>query len=490
MLDPICALAALAFPLAVHAPVGRDRADAPAVRWEPYETRGADGKPLAGELGRIRVPEDRSSPDGATIEIAFVRFRTADPEPGPPIFYLVGGPGPSGVEHCVRPATGRLLKLLDHHDVIGIDQRGTGLSRPNLAEGPRFEIELPADRPVGREEVIAAHARALERAAAHWRERGVDLAAYDTIESADDVEDVRRALGIPRIATWGESYGTHLSLAYLRRHAAHVARSVMFRVEGPDHTWKLPSTTQRHLEALHRLVGADPAFASSLPDLLGAVRGLLEALEKEPARVEAGDGRATGIVLGPYDLRSYLASTLGLAMELRDLPAAIVDMTRGDWGRVAEHALEARRGDLGSAMPWSVDCASGATAARLRRIDAERADPANLLSDAVNVPYPGVCAALGSPDLGDAFRGGLACDVPVLFVSGDLDARTPPENVEEIRGGFPNHAHVLVRNAGHESLEMLSPEFRELLLRFLAGGKVESRVIELPAPKLRAPRAG
>jgi len=466
-------------------------ATAPEVRWEPYATQGVDDKPLEGELGRIRVPEDRSRPDGPSIEIAFVRFRTQDEKPGPPVFYLVGGPGPSGIEHCVGPATGRMLRLLDHHDVIGIDQRGTGRSRPNLEEGVRFEYELPSDRPITREDVIRAYTQAVERCVAHWKAQGIDLAAYDSVENADDVDDVRRALGIEKILTWGESYGTHLTLAYLRRHAQHVARSVLIRVEGPDHTWKMPSTTQRHLERLSELVAADPGFSQDLPDFVGTVKKLLKELADKPVTIVAEeDGAERSVVIGPYDLQSYLAGSLGLAFQFRDVPAAVQRMAQGDWSALGPIALENRHGEVGSAMALMMDCSSGATAARLRRIEKERLDPANLLADAVNVPYPGACAACGKPDLGDAYRGPMRCDVPVLFVSGDLDARTPPENVEEIRAGFPNHAHVLVRNAGHESIEMLLPEYRALLQEFLRGNKVESQTLDVPSPRFRRARGG
>ncbi len=477
------------FALSTGVPATQQPPAVPEIRWEPYATQGVDDQPLAGEIGRISVPENRAKPDGRKIEIAFVRFRTTNPEPGPPVFYLVGGPGPSGIEHCVGPATGRMLRLLDRHDVIGIDQRGTGLSRPNLEEGVRFEYELPTDRPITREEVIATYSKAVERCVAHWKSQGVDLTAYDSIESADDVDDVRRALGIEKIVTWGESYGTHLTIAYLRRHASHVARSVLIRVEGPDHTWKLPSTTQRHLERLNDLVAADPTFAEGLPDFLGTVKMLLKQLATAPVTVVAEyDGVEAPVVLGPYDLQAYLANALGLAFQLRDVPAAVQSMSRDEWGALGSFALENRRGEVGSAMALMVDCSSGASAARLRRIEKERVDPANVLADAVNVPYPGACAACGNPDLGDAFRATPKCDVPVLFVSGDLDARTPPENVEEIRAGFSNHVHVLARNAGHESIEMMSPEYRALLKDFLRGAKVESRTIELPAPRFRAAR--
>lgn len=456
------------------------------VRWTPHELTGPDGKPLECELGRLRVPETRSKPDGAQIELAFVRLRTSHPKPAPPCFYLVGGPGPSGIEYCVRPAAGRHLRLLDTRDVIGIDQRGTGASRPNLAEGPQFHYELPLDRPATRESFDAAYRAAAERCLAHWRAQGVDPSAYNTFESAEDLESVRAALGLEQIVLWGESYGTHLALEYLRRHSDRVAGAVLVRTEGPDQTLKLPSTTQRYLEQLHTLVAADPEASKLLPDTLGAVRELLAQLTEKPVKLTATHaGGELEFLVGPFDLQFHLANALGLAFELRDAPAELLRMRRGDWGPLADSALMLRRGEVGSAMALMMDCSSGASPARLARIAAERADASNLLSDAVNAPYPAACAACGPTPVGERLRAPLESDARVLFVSGGIDARTPPSNVEELSAGFPNHAHVIADSAGHESIELLSPEYRELLARFLAGETVESRTLALPPPRFR-----
>lgn len=454
--------------------------------WSPYEAVGSDHQPVDAELGRLRVPENRSKPDGATIELAFVRFKTSNPEPAAPVFYLVGGPGPSGVEYGLRLATGRLLRLLDSCDVIAVDQRGTGLSRPNLEQAPPFSYELPLDKAITREEFIAVYSKAVAKCAEHWRAQGVDLKSYNTAESAEDLESLRVALGIERIRLWGESYGTHLGLAYLRKHAAHVAGAVLSRVEGPDDTLKLPSTTQHYLEQLHELVAADPEAAERLPDFLGTVRELLEQLAKAPVVVAAEvDGTPTQVTVGVYDLQSYLANALGLALQLRDAPDAVSRMSQGDWSALADTALELRRGEVGSAMALMMDCSSGASPARLQRIEKERRDPRNLLGDAVNIPYPFACSACGSPDLGVEFRSRFQCEARVLFVSGSLDARTPASNVESLLGGFSNAGHIVVENAGHEPFELLSPEYRALLNAFLVDGTVANESVVLPKTKFR-----
>ena len=459
---------------------------APSVRWEPYTARAAGGSPLEGRLGRIQVPENRSRPEGATIELAFVLYETEHPEPGPPIVFLAGGPGAPGIDLAAEAATDPRLDLLARHDVIGLDQRGTGLSRPNLAE-PEFTYELPLDRAVTRDELAAAFAGAVGRAVEYWSEQGVDLASYNSAESADDVDDLRRALGFDELVPWGTSYGSHLGLAYLRRHPEHAARAVLMKVEGPDHTFKLPSAVQRRLEHVSEIVAAHPELGEELPDLAGTVRELLEQLEEEPVTVVSSrGGQELRVAVGPLDLQILVANALGSTPSLSGLPFALWAMTQGEWRHVMGFVLQNRGGSIQSAMTVAMDCASGASRARLARIERERKDPAHLLGDALSAPfYPDTCAPCGDVDLGAGFRGPLRCDVPVLFVSGELDARTPPANVEELRAGFSDHAHVVVTNTGHDARELESEEYCALVRRFLAGEAVESGTIELPPVAFR-----
>jgi len=457
-------------------------ARSPAIRWEPYVGRAVDGTPLPGELGRIRVPERRDRPSGATIEIAFVRYRTTHPRPGPPLVFLEGGPGAPGVEGSAFIATHPRIRALEQCDVIGIDQRGTGLSRPELSQ-PVFAYTLPLDRDISRDEEAAAFEAAAARAAAYWHARGVDLSAYHTDASADDVDDVRRALGLERIALYGSSYGSHLGLAYLRRHGAHVSRAVLCKVEGPDDTWKRPALVQRQLERVHAMAAADPAVRARIPDLLGTLRRLLDQLERAPvtARARRGQPDSARIVLGAHDLRCAVAHSLGTTRGTAGLPRLLDACTRGDWSRLADLAWPARRADVGSMMTLAMDCASGMSPERRAQVRREALDPANVLGDAMHAPFfDRTCITCALPERPAAFRAPFACDVPVLFVSGLLDARTPPDNVQAIRSSFSRAAHVRVSGTGHDARELLSDEFRDLLQAFLRGEPVRDTDLSLP----------
>jgi pimeloyl-ACP methyl ester carboxylesterase len=89
--------------------------------------------------------------------------------------------------------------------------------------------------------------------AERFRQAGVDRAGYNTNESADDLEDLRKALGAQKISLWAISYGTHLSLATIKRHERNLDRVILAGTEGLTQTIKLPSNIQKHLEQIDRL---------------------------------------------------------------------------------------------------------------------------------------------------------------------------------------------------------------------------------------------
>ena len=122
-------------------------------------------------------------------------------------------------------------------------------------------------------------------------------------------------------------------------------------------------------------------------------------------------------------------------------------------------------------MPLLVDCASGATAERRDQIEDESAG--TLLGDAINGIGPEIGDAVGGPDLGDEFRGPLESDVPVLLISGDLDARTPISNAEEVLRGLVNGQHVVVEGASHSMFQEAGSQIFPLIAQFVAGDPFE-----------------
>jgi pimeloyl-ACP methyl ester carboxylesterase len=448
----------------------------------PHVFRFADGHAEAAESGRLEVPENRDVSGSRTIEIAFVRFRSTSKTPGPPIFLVEGGPGLSSIDNTRNVMYPLLPILRAAGDVVAFDQRGVdGHSRPALNCADTWDF--PPDSIRTRDSLLAL-ARVRSRSCAQfWTSHGVDLGAYNTNASADDIDALRAALDAERMTLLGGSYGSHLVLATLRRHGAKVERIIMNGVEGPDHTLKLPSNIQRQLENIGRLVAADPGMRRIIPDFIGLVQSVLARLEQAPVQATVTDpatGKPVKTVLSRFDLQLLTAEGLGSSAFIRRLPAAYYDMSNGDFTWLAQGVLGLARQPFGRAMSFQMDCASGVSEERLARVQREAGE--TLLGNVADFPLQDICDAWVRHDLGPEFRSLLQSTVPALFISGTIDGRTPVSNAEEIRAGFPNGIPIVVENAGHGDREMLmaAPEVREAIGTFLRGQPVSLRHAALP----------
>ncbi|HKW14279.1 MAG TPA: alpha/beta hydrolase [Candidatus Krumholzibacteria bacterium] len=421
---------------------------------------------VPAERGIVRVPVRHAAPDGPSLELRFVRLAGAPG--GVPLVFLTGGPGLSGI----RSGEGRLFPMFDalrgSGDVILLDQRAC-VAGEMVASSPA--PKLPWREVVSRDRYLLHIRRSIRHGAEILAERGIPTDVLNTNESADDVALLMRALyGDDAVASLlGWSYGSHLAMAILKRHEAMVARAVLAAPEGPDHTFKRPIRIQGHLERLARRASMD---------LAGMMSRALDRLEREPATVfmpgddENAHAEHANYVLGRFDLEWMFAEGIADTRVMRRLPAVLTRMERGEFQVIgSERLLRTAWKTLRNELPFGVvryamDCASGATAARLALIEREARE--TLLGNTVDFPLPQICDALGCPDLGDEFRSSPRSKAPTLFITGTLDCRTPAQNVADLAPGLPNHAHVVVEDAGHGDL-LLGAAVQSAIVRFIAG---------------------
>ena len=162
------------------------------------------------ECGWLTLPEVRERPAGPAVRLAVARLRVRNPT-APPLVYLHGGPGGVG---ALAPSTLERFTTLSGgiRDVVYYDQRAVGLSEPKLCVG------IPG-KPDSRD---AATPQTLEITSARdcvasIRAQGRDPGAYTTVVQADDLRELRRALGYEKWDVFGVSYGGRLALEAMRR---------------------------------------------------------------------------------------------------------------------------------------------------------------------------------------------------------------------------------------------------------------------------------
>ena len=99
--------------------------------FEPAKLQVA-GQTFEGERGHLIVRENRQNVKSNLIELVFVRLKSTSDKPGFPTVYLDGGPGSAATNTANIPDYMRAFqKLREAGDVILLDQRGVGRSKPS-----------------------------------------------------------------------------------------------------------------------------------------------------------------------------------------------------------------------------------------------------------------------------------------------------------------------------------------------------------------------
>jgi pimeloyl-ACP methyl ester carboxylesterase len=449
---------------------------AAAIEWKPFALPNGAPPQLQAQQGQLTVPLRRDKPDAGSVQLAFVRLSAGGK--GAPIVYLAGGPGNSGIGVARNPhAVAVLARLAERSDVILLDQRGIGASTPRPV-CPAAPVE-PQRRFDSAAELLPRIVEAARTCAAHWKEKGVDLSGFTVRESAADVDDLRKALGAPKVRLMGHSYGTYLALAVIREYGANVERAVLISTAGPNHMRKLPLVLDGQLAKLSLLAKTD---------MTAQLRRVLAKLEREAMPVTITDrARKEEITvrIGPDALRRILVLDIGDGNDFIVFAALLETIERGDPSILAWF-VEKRYNQMAAGvdlMVYGMRCSGGATELRDRQIALEARQ--SIFGNAQNAAYPEVCAALPPHDPSDAFRSAIVSEVAVLFLSGTLDSNTPPYQAEELRWTMPNATHIIVQNAGHEDLEP-NAEVQAAIADYFAGVDVSSRRIALPAPRFRS----
>lgn len=397
--------------------------------------------------GRLVVAEDRQDRDSDTLASLFVlRIAARAPAANAPIIYLEGGPGSAASERLERILG---MGLHDAHDIIVMDQRGAGLSRPSL--------NCPERDEPGR----ASRADWLRNCYQRLEREGVALDAYNIVSSADDILDLMNALDIRVANIYGLSYGARLANTLLRENPQRIRAAVLdgvypFGVNALD---EMALNTYAALERLFTDCSVDPRCRAAFPRLREQFYRAFAALNDQPA-VFQGSAPDIAWYLDGADFVNALRAALADTSRLPELPALIATFASGAY----DDALWVAAGDY-TDYPANSDAHSeGAFFSQFCPLDAAATNEARISSLAADLPpaYSALasfaralhrdCALWDVP----AFRPAASpkrIAVPVLLLSGRYDPITPPAWAEVAAAQLPNSWHYVFPGAGHGVVE-------------------------------------
>ena len=450
----------------------------------PCSVPGIDGP---ARCGTLRVWEDREARRGRRIGIRFVVLPSTAPGPArEAVAYLAGGPGESAVDEAPAIA-GELADVRDGRDLLFMDARGAGGSNPLPCE-----ISRPGDPQSYLVEFFTVEG--VTRCARELASRA-DVTRYTSAQHADDLDELRAALGYERLDLFGGSYGTRTALVYLRRHPQRVRAVLMHGTVPTDMRYPLALApdAQAGVDGVIADCARDAACHAAFPDPAADLREALRRLDAGPAPatvVDPQQGEVATVRLSRERfvevLRYMTYSPSGAAL----VPTVLHHAARGDFAAAAEQALFFRMGLVGQASRGlylavtcseDVDFVDPAEAARLAR--------GTFFGDWRVADQKAACAAWPHRALDRSFVEPVRSDVPVLVLNGEYDPATARYHAERMLRTLPNGRLVVIPHAGHGNNGLIGAEpcFRDLVGRFVRTANAKALDASCMAAVRRAP---
>jgi pimeloyl-ACP methyl ester carboxylesterase len=415
------------------------------LRFEPCALE-APGMPVtvAAWCSSLAVRENRADPKSRTIDLAIAwvpsKAKRARPDP---VFMLAGGPGQSARESF--PAVAAAFdEVLQHRDVILVDQRGTGGSNPLAChdEQGRAAFSADTDGPAQQRRFAEACLKTLH----------ADVRYYTTSDAVADLDAVREAIGAASIDVVGISYGTRVAQEYLRRHPQSTRTVVLDGVVpaeltlGSEHARNLEASVNEQFARCARDAGCRARFGDprrNLDELLASLRKdppvvrFRDPLTNAP-REEALTTAALGATVRLYAYAPQLFALLPLALAEASAgrPEALMAQASMLTDLLGEQIMHG--------MQLSVGCSEDAD-----RLRVDPADDATLLGSGFVAAIKEQCSVWPRGKVPADFHDPVRSDRPVLILSGELDPVTPPRYGDRVVRFLPNGRHLVLRGQGH-----------------------------------------
>ena len=392
------------------------------------------------ECGWLTLPELRSRPDGPAVRLAVIRYRASNPT-APPLVYLHGGPGGAGA--IVPSSLNWFNRMSDGvRDVIRFDQRAVGLSEPKLCLGIQRDTSRTQD-------AWNANAR---NCIADIKAQGRDPAGYTTVVQADDVRELRLALGYDKWDVFGVSYGGRLAAEVMRRDSNGVRAVILHSPAIPivASLTEDPISVQTALERLFARCANQAECRAAFPTLERDFYDVYREVSANPRAITASRGPMR------FDGQQYLRAVrcqLTSTRQVLRLPLAIHELRRGDRVHAATVLANACAGPASqnqagiNVKNYLTNCADGNGKAYWdsRRSVAARIDSMWLVFEEF-----GEECDIWQPRYADTTDlSPIRSSIPTLIITGEFDERTPTDHARRGAAGLTRKYIFEMPGEGH-----------------------------------------
>lgn len=416
----------------------------------------------AAECSLLVAQENRVDPGSNLIAIPVIRVPATGENPAEPIFYFAGGPGGPNLHFQ------QLEGLVENHDIVQVGYRGVDGSV--VLECPEVNQAIKKANPdFLSHDALSSIGNAWVRCSNRIESEGIDLDGYTMIETIEDNESARLALGYERINLLGGSYGTRLEQIYMWMYPESLHRVAMISVNPPGNMVWEPD----YIDALIRydadLCAKDLDCSARTSDLAKTISDVAHSTPDRWLFLPIDPGLVRAVAFMNLFYRSSAAQTYDafLAAEAGDPSGLAMFSVVGEfifpsantWGFAASIAASA---DFDPNRDYCLDMNP----------------PDSIMGAPVSQFYWCSLQLGGWPTafIPDEFRQVQPSDVSTLMVSGSVDFSTPMMlATNELLPVLGNAEQVILSEFGHtDDIWVLQPEAtRHLLTSFFDTGRVD-----------------
>lgn len=405
----------------------------------------------AGICGTFTVYEDRARHRGRTIALRFIDIKAKNPSHRA-IVFNPGGPGASSTalaDNFADSSTG-IAALRGRYDILLVDNRGTGGSAPqqcNFAPPAHPELYF---RQLWPDSLVTSCRNRLAKHA--------NLSLYTSSIAADDLDDLRAALGYPKLVLYGGSYGTMFYLIYARQHPDRVESMVLDGV-APNYYYVIPIPMARGAQdAIDRLAAAcarDRSCSLHFPNFAEHFAATAQRFDGGPVTMRVKNtvtGQMQQVQLTKQVFAETIRHTLYFPAAAAYIPVTIEHAYRGDYTPLAEMVdqMALRFADIdATGLNLSVTCAEDIPF--ITEDAVKRSSAGTFEGDARVRAQQRACRLWNVAPVPASFNQPVHSNAPTLMISGSDDPASPPQYGRAELQNLPNGRQMLVAGATHDS---------------------------------------
>lgn len=375
-------------------------------------------KSFNSTVGWLIVKENKDDFSSPTIKLPVAIVHAREKSNKSPVVYLSGGPGTSALSTAAYPGA---YPWTQERDFIVFGQRGTHFAEPALM-CPEYGSIAKKNGDVY---------RAIRDCRSRLIEKNIDLSNYNSLQSAEDIEDLRKVLGLDEINLYGGSYGTRLALTYARLYPNNIRSMLLDSPLPPNAIYDDESVLnfERALKAVAQDCMRQEECRSAFPELEARFFASLS---------EGFEEASISQVVSKIDLTS-----LG---GIHYAPLIMNTIARRDPTLFEDSKSSNEVSDFAWGMRLSVWCSEAWPFSERSQSVEPKAILGGFESAAID---PKFCEIWDVPTVDRNFISPVNSNIPTMIIVGEFDPLTPPKWAHLAAKTLENSKVVIINREGH-----------------------------------------